>query len=122
MTEKTNSLLSGAFLLALGVPLTLWIEHQARTEGTYYPKAAFVGPFLIVMSVAVLIHAPKIPMETLTVRDMVYALIGTGCGLFNLHRYGAFGPDSKARMPILVGLGTAVVFLIYRQIVRRPKA
>lgn len=111
--SATASRMTGAFLLALGLGLGLWLEHTARTEGHYYVQTAFLGPFLALMGVGMLIHAPRVPVRHLGLRDSVYALAGAACGIVNLHRYGALEPGSPVRMPILFGFGAVALYSLY---------
>jgi hypothetical protein len=116
MTDQTNSRLGGAVLLVLAMAGVWWTEHDVQADGSYSAKIAFIAPFAAIMALDFLIHAPKMPMNSMTARDALYAVIGVAAGVLNLNRYGAFSAESAVRTPLLVGLGAAAVYLAFLQI------
>ena len=116
MTDDTNSRLGGAVLLLLAIAGMWWTEHDVQTDGSYSAKIAFIAPFAAIMALDFLIHAPKMPMNTMTARDALYAVAGAAAGLLNLNRYGAFSAESSIRTPLFVGLGAVAVYLAFLQV------
>ena len=124
MTEKVNPRVAGAFLPAISLGLIFWTEYDVQAHGTYFPKVAFFAPFFAFLGLDLVIHAPKIPIRTLTLRDGLYSVLGVAVAVFNLNRYGAFLPGSIVGIPVIVGLAvTAGIFAIapFVQARRRTK-
>ena len=84
-------------------------QHEVRTDGSYSVKIAFIAPFVAILALGIIIHAPRIPMNEMTARDGLYAAVGGLAGLWNLGRLGALDADSSVRLPILVGLSLAAL-------------
>jgi hypothetical protein len=98
-----------------------WTEHDVRAGGTYSARMAFMAPFTVALALDLLVHAPRLPILSITARDGLYMVAGIAAGVFNLGRYGAFAPGSTVRTPILAGLAAAAVYLGVVQIRKRRR-
>jgi hypothetical protein len=99
-------------LLVLGA-VGLWMtQHELEAGDTYSVKIAFVAPLTLLIALDFLIHAPKMPMHNLTLRDSLYLVLGTAAGILNLDRFGFFEPGSVVKTALLGGLALAAMVLV----------
>ncbi len=54
-----------------------------ENSGSYYPKLAFIGPFLVVIALGFIIEGPKIPQAKQSVFGWVCIIIGAIVGIWN---------------------------------------
>lgn len=107
----SSTRLLGFGILLIALAMIAWSELLAQPAGRYSVKLVLLGPLFAVMAIGILIHAPELPITSVTLRDTLYACMGVALGLLNLHRHGAFAPGSYVGWFLVAGLVLAAAFL-----------
>lgn len=92
---KPTARVSACILIPLGVLGMWWNWHLAHSKGEYYPKIAFMSPFIIILGIYYLLHPTEdptvLPRPIETRHWVVFALaLAAGAANWYAFEYGLY--------------------------------